>query len=66
MKEEVLPEIIKRKDTKSLYISEYTLFYLMQKAKEFNSVVGATLDKIILAQPDFKDTINRHLEESKL
>jgi hypothetical protein len=70
LREEELPKIIKRKNTESVYISEYTTFYLQHKINESKKVkkptIGNLIDQLILSQPDFKDVINIQLEKSKL
>lgn len=70
MKEEDLPRSIKTKNSESMYISEYTIYYLRQKMVEASEdpkkAIGAELDKLVLSQQDFKETINNYFEQNKL
>jgi len=70
LKEEDLPRNIKTKNSESLYVSEYSLFYLRQKMEDSDKssriAIGKQLDSLILSQDDFKETINSYFEQNKL
>jgi len=65
LKEENLPEIIKRKESTSVYISEYTTIYLERKRVN-EETLGKIIDKLVLKQKDFRDEINAYFEENKI
>ena len=65
IKEENLPDIIKRKESASVYISEYTAIYLDRK-KENGETLGKIIDKLVLKQKDFRDEVNAYFEENKI
>ena len=64
-KEEDLPDIIKRKESASVYISEYATIYLERK-RENEETLGKIIDKLVLQQKDFKNEINAYFEENKI
>jgi len=70
LREEDLPRNIKTKNSESLYVSEYSIFYLRQKMADSDQsnkkAIGKQLDRLILSQDDFKETINSYFEQNKL
>jgi ribosomal protein S4 len=73
LKEDMLPKDLTNKNSETLYFSEYSLYYLRQKTKELNQKeqkkgagMGKSLDELVIKSSDFKETVNKYLEEKKL
>jgi len=53
LREEDLPRNIKTKNSESLYVSEYSIFYLRQKMadsdKSNRKAIGKQLDRLVLS-----------------